>query len=502
MEREIQNTLQTIHLLEQRLSTTGHHQAPLDEIKGLLPSRGVCLYFFLLGDAYLKLHNLKDAPAVTSYGLKVADRCLEAFESGVSVASNCLEIVDPLRLLCIYSWCSSLIYITNKRKKAKSIADTTFHRASLHTNAICAESVELLQRLRDDMMSYIAQPNQTAEGLDDQSAAVNWGEYVEPESSTSHASSLAKVLRPQGQLQTAVLKKFVVESALDVYNKDAPGAPGGVRREGVSCLKSIRRVVSLPVPVQLDVAPSAPLILKALDKIFRTYVRGAALPGQLAGGNTVEFDGTVLSFRHFILHGPYLGWGGFVQFLIEFGVALPPPACTKMGASFRHEVLRGKETGSSTEATEARAHRAPVGMLEAAVVFVESAKSCTPALVLSRFLKIYADLAQNAEADPWAVVVGWAENPYRAEWDIKSGVNFMQFVDCLGKLAMVAYQSARYTALLPTASDKIEHFLSAQLGLTDPAQWQPRVDAKLQKIKSSIRELAHSSGHRRSTKTS
>jgi hypothetical protein len=94
MEREIQHTLQTIHLLEKRLSTTTHNQAPLDEIKGLLPSKGVSLYFFLLGDAYLKLYNLKDAPAVTSYGLNVADRCLEAFESGVSVASNCLEIVD------------------------------------------------------------------------------------------------------------------------------------------------------------------------------------------------------------------------------------------------------------------------------------------------------------------------------------------------------------------------------------------------------------------------
>ncbi len=67
------------------------------------------------------------------------------------------------------------------------------------------------------------------------------------------------------------------------------------------------------------------------------------------------------------------------------------------------------------------------------VFFVtESSKSITPALVLSKFLQSYEEMAQEAESDPWISVLAWVEHPVRAEWDIKSGVNFMQFVDCLG----------------------------------------------------------------------
>lgn len=51
---------------------------------------------------------------------------------------------------------------------------------------------------------------------------------------------------------------------------------------------------------------------------------------------------------------------------------------------------------------------------------------------------------------------------------------------------MVAYQSERYKDMLPTVSDKIEHFLSAYLGLVDPHKWLKKVDNKLKKIKAVI----------------
>jgi hypothetical protein len=60
---------------------------------------------------------------------------------------------------------------------------------------------------------------------------------------------------------------------------------------------------------------------------------------------------------------------------------------------------------------------------------------------------------------------------------------------CAQKLGMVAYKAARYTEMLPTAADKIEHFLSAHLGLTDQRKWQRKVEAKLKKIKSVIKEV-------------
>lgn len=62
----------------------------------------------------------------------------------------------------------------------------------------------------------------------------------------------------------------------------------------------------------------------------------------------------------------------------------------------------------------------------------EASKSITPALVLSKFLKMYEEMAQNIEGDPWASVSAWAGEANRGEWEIRSGVNFMQFVDCLG----------------------------------------------------------------------
>ncbi len=57
------------------------------------------------------------------------------------------------------------------------------------------------------------------------------------------------------------------------------------------------------------------------------------------------------------------------------------------------------------------------------------------------------------------------------------------------KLGMVAYKAERYTEMLPTASDKMEHFLSAHLGLTDNRKWQRKVESKLRKIRSVIREV-------------
>ena len=65
-------------------------------------------------------------------------------------------------------------------------------------------------------------------------------------------------------------------------------------------------------------------------------------------------------------------------------------------------------------------------------MLTESAKSITPALVLSKFLKMYEEMAREVEGDPWASVHAWAEEPSRRDWDINSGINFMQFVDCLG----------------------------------------------------------------------
>jgi hypothetical protein len=46
--------------------------------------------------------------------------------------------------------------------------------------------------------------------------------------------------------------------------------------------------------------------------------------------------------------------------------------------------------------------------------------------------------------------------------------------------------------MLPTVNDKIEHFLSAYLGLADHRRWQGKVDAKLKHAKNLITQLSGS----------
>lgn len=245
----------------------------------------------------------------------------------------------------------------------------------MHTHPICTDSVDLLQRLRDDIMLY-----QPKIGQDGESNRVM---------SKEEQKSIEDALKPVSKTRssTKALKKFTQDVSAEMLTTGGMVTPIALqRRESAQCALTVRRVISIPVPVKLDLVSSAAVILRALDKIFRTYVRGTALPGQLAGGNTVEFDGTTLTFRNFILHGPYISWKGFVHFLLDFSVAAPPPLASRLGKAFLAEVLNGnksrlpggedQQSGGSEKgllvgaAAGGDAVVAPISMLEAAVVFV------------------------------------------------------------------------------------------------------------------------------------
>ena len=383
--------LKKIGLLEKRIASRRTYEGNLE---GLYSDKGICLYFYLLGDAYLLLHSVSKGQAAGLNEDNIVEKCLSSFESGVSTAASALEIVDrklqnhtlitlfhltdsplicilyitALRLLCIYSWCNALIILKNKVQKAKLIADQSFNLASMHTNVIGTESIELLQRLRDDIMLYVPKPG--VEGVSKNLAQ------------NSEGGSIDKILKPKAKTKATIsfAPTHAEETNAETAGLAVPEIPL-IRREISNCARAVRRIVSLPVPVQLDVVSSASLILKALDKIFRTYVRGTALPGQLAGGNSVEFDGTTLSFRNFILRGPYISWKGFVHFLLDFAIACPPPLHTRAGKSFLAEVLNGDTSRLPGDMVEEGADAgrgggmggealvAPVSMIEAAVLF-------------------------------------------------------------------------------------------------------------------------------------
>lgn len=54
-----------------------------------------------------------------------------------------------------------------------------------------------------------------------------------------------------------------------------------------------------------------------------------------------------------------------------------------------------------------------------------------------------------------------------AKLEISAGLNFMQFIDCLGKCGIVAYSGARFRELLPssTSSQRILDLLTSSSGM-------------------------------------
>ncbi len=53
----------------------------------------------------------------------------------------------------------------------------------------------------------------------------------------------------------------------------------------------------------------------------------------------------------------------------------------------------------------------------------------------------------------------------------------------------MAYNDPYFSEMLPSNNDKIEHFISAYLGLTDPRRWQPKVDNRLKFTKAAMKEV-------------
>ena len=57
-------------------------------------------------------------------------------------------------------------------------------------------------------------------------------------------------------------------------------------------------------------------------------------------------------------------------------------------------------------------------------------------------------------------------------------------------MGIVAYSKDHFSAILPTLTEKIEHFLSAFLGLTDQRKWFSKVQRKLKTASSAIKDVA------------
>ena len=256
---------------------------------------------------------------------------------------------------------------------------------------------------------------------------------------------------------------------------------------------AIRGDIKEETPLLLETFTHAMEIYRALDTIFRAYVRGNALPGQLSGGHSVSLGrglgGQALTFGTFILQGPYISWHGFIRFLLDFNIAKQPSRKSPLGKLFPRV---------ANIEPSIRYAQAPLTMREATAIFLECSKSISPSLTVNKYLKEYKSLFEESnkaskdegmELDAWNTVGNWCNVGVNQTWEINAGLNFMQFLDCLGKCGCVAYVGSIYKDALPTLKSKIQHFLTAHLGLTDSRKWKQKVLNKNKQIEETINNM-------------
>jgi hypothetical protein len=159
------------------------------------------------------------------------------------------------------------------------------------------------------------------------------------------------------------------------------------------------------------------------------------MPGVLAGGSTVALDGKSMTFRTFILNGPYMSWHGFLGFLLDFRVARAPSTRTRSGRNYHRTFLRPNSNNSKQLQLQQQPTTIggdpPVLMKYAVCLFLEASRSASPALMLPKHAGFYQEIAAGHERDSWLAVLDWDNDISGMEWNVHAGINFMQFVDCL-----------------------------------------------------------------------
>ena len=192
-----------------------------------------------------------------------------------------------------------------------------------------------------------------------------------------------------------------------------------------------------------------------------------------------------------------MSWRGFLCLVRDFGIASKPSRKTKFGASFPHEIWKA---GSAIAGLSASGHvgQAPLTMLDTACIFVEASKSAHPIVMLRKYMQHYMETQQNMKEDPWRTVGEWIDSE---DWNIPYGLNFGQFCDALAKCGAYAYSAPIFAEALPTTQEKIEHFFTAYLGLTDAENWKTKIEQKLQVAKEAIAKVKNVKVLKSPTKT-
>ena len=471
-----------------------------------------CMYLQIQGDSYNKLYVAggQQRKILNEF----AQRALSSYEAATDLASSSLDATEPLRLLVVCSYCHALCALPNPlairggrrgRKKARRIATETFNIASAHGHYLQKSSIMMLQSLRD---LFIAAPvsNEEAEETDSNSEQ-SLSDSVEDESN-SDEEEIVNENRKTNDVEKRMLtakenkKNGKRNSNVVTYveRKDEDGSIAPLRIK--AALKRIRRLrrltMNIPKPTYLDKEIAhASHIKAALKRIFGVYVQGSALAGAMTHGYNVEMgDGKTISIGDFLLTGPYIGFRGFAGILRDFGIAKVPRNAQQIKGRTKFGKYYGD--GKFPNIFDPKGslhlyhnHSHPLSIKEATLLFMECSRSSRPSFTMTKFQKDYAEIAEQAGAfeDSFSIPQEWAAQECDKWGEVTQGLNFMQFLDFIGKAALVAYSSEDFDAVLPTPKDKIEHFLHAQLGLLDQRRWMPKVEGRVHALKSLVKEI-------------
>lgn len=209
---------------------------------------------------------------------------------------------------------------------------------------------------------------------------------------------------------------------------------------------------STHIPILVENIPSSSSILSALHTIFKAYIKGNALTGQMKPMNRVSIGEKELNLSDFLLQGPFLSLKGFLRFIFDFKISfLPINKATKSNFMKNFSELINEENSNPEESNSSLLH-----LEEVLILFQESSSSLLPLLVTKKNLTVYREKVNNyqkilssqsnstnsvspSNLEGWNSVFHWADsidnNPNHIlinnEWNSSSGLNFMQFVDCV-----------------------------------------------------------------------
>ena len=281
--------MKAIDIIEERL-TSDNSQEDLDDSDQVsLSYRGRIVYLSVKGDNYLSL-------ALSSPETKdeLSSRCIEAYREAYQLTDDSIDAFDPLRLLAVYNLCNVYVVLLGDYSHSKELAEDAFNLANRHTNTNKVPlAEELLQRLRDDFMIYERQLTlEELEAAEEARIAIEEAKLEEQDPDLKQEEALKKLDdRPSEEED-----QFIILSDGTIRKKF-------ISKYATAVTVRLKSQVFLPVPVPMEAIVSARDVLLALDRIFRAYVRGNALPGHQETGLSVSLAGSKISLGSFLLRG-------------------------------------------------------------------------------------------------------------------------------------------------------------------------------------------------------